>query len=667
MSYQVLARKWRPRTFDELAGQEHVLKALVNALENQRLHHAYLFTGTRGVGKTTIARILARALNCEKGITASPCGECSACQEINEGRFVDLIEVDAASRTKVEDTRELLENIQYRPTRGRFKIYLIDEVHMLSTHSFNALLKTLEEPPDHVKFLLATTDPQKLPVTVLSRCLQFNLKNLTSARIEQYLEFVLGEEKVPVETEALWHIARAANGSMRDALSLTDQAISHGGGKLSETEVVSMLGTVDRRKIYDLVDALAAGNTEQLLSISDALAEFSPDYFALVQDILVLMHAIAVQQSVPEANRLEGLDKEKIDAYAKAFSPEDVQLIYQMLLMGQKDIAIAPDLHMGFEMLLLRLSAFQPMKPGEQLQPEENQTAPETSTEESASLKKPEPEPPAEPRVPEPIDSLESEPAEKTETVEITEPAGQFAPELEATAASEPEPEPEQEITTEERTQATAEPSQTQMKEQPSGDEKDGSEDDVDEILLETEQLLAEDLTDQLLNAPAPVNHPETELSAQDELPDDELTAPKALADLGPESWIALFGQLQIGGMLKSLCAHLVLENVQGDDLQFVLTQEGQAMFNDGHKQKLAEAISAHFNAPVAVTIRFGESGMETPSAYALRRHQEKLAEAEQSIMSSPVVQKLVDEFQAQLVPGSIQLHGKNSNKSNTA
>ena len=656
MSYQVLARKWRPRTFDELAGQEHVLKALVNALENQRLHHAYLFTGTRGVGKTTIARILARALNCEKGITASPCGECSACQEINEGRFVDLIEVDAASRTKVEDTRELLENIQYRPTRGRFKIYLIDEVHMLSTHSFNALLKTLEEPPDHVKFLLATTDPQKLPVTVLSRCLQFNLKNLTSARIEQYLEFVLGEEKVPVETEALWHIARAANGSMRDALSLTDQAISHGGGKLSETEVVSMLGTVDRRKIYDLVDALAKGNTEQLLSISDALAEFSPDYFALVQDILVLMHAVAVQQSVPEANRLEGLDKEKIDAYAKAFSPEDVQLIYQMLLMGQKDIAIAPDLHMGFEMLLLRLSAFQPMKPSEQLQPEEQSLA-KTSTEESASLKKPEPEPQGGPRVPvdDAIDTPENELVERAVPVSVSKVVSE-------TEAAVPAEEPTPEI---------SEPIQIGVREELSREEKDGSEDDLEddseEILLEAEQLMAEDLTDQLPQAPESKNPPEQLLSAQDELQDDELNAPKALAELGPESWIALFSHLQIGGMFKSLCAHLVLEAAQESDLQFILTPEGQAMFNDGHKQKLAEEISAYFNAPVAVTIQHGESDRETPAAYALRRHQEKLAEAEQSIMDSPVVQKLVDEFQARLVPGSIQLHGKNANKSNTA
>ncbi|MEQ9022487.1 MAG: DNA polymerase III subunit gamma/tau [Pseudomonadales bacterium] len=639
MSYQVLARKWRPKTFEELAGQEHVLKALVNALENQRLHHAYLFTGTRGVGKTTIARILARSLNCEKGITSQPCGECSACQEINEGRFVDLIEVDAASRTKVEDTRELLENIQYRPTRGRYKIYLIDEVHMLSAHSFNALLKTLEEPPEHVKFLLATTDPQKLPVTVLSRCLQFNLKNLTAARIEEHLAYILGEEKVPTETEALWHIARAANGSMRDALSLTDQAISHGGGKLSEAEVVTMLGTVDRRKIYQLVDALAAGNTEELLAISDSLAEFSPDYFALVQDILVLMHAVAVQQSVPTANRSEGLDKEKIETYARIFSPEDVQIIYQMLLMGQKDIAIAPDLHMGFEMLLLRLAAFQPLNPSEQLQSDKASVG---SKEESASLKKPEPEPQraAQPAFSEPVNALEpadtgrEQLPEQESTQAASEKVSRAQPPAPVSAAGEfPE-------------------------------ERFDDDDDSEDFLLETEQFLAENLTDQLPEAPEAIA--EQSSDNQEETIDDDLVVPENLSELGPESWIALFGRLQVGGMLKSLCAHLVLESVQANDLQFILTPDGQAMFNDAHKQKLAEAISAYFNAPVAVSVRNGDTDRETPSMYAKRRYQEKLLEAEQSIMNSPVVQKLVDEFQAELVPGSVKLN-RNTNKSHTA
>ena len=275
MSYQVLARKWRPARFQEMVGQEHVLKALVNALDDDRLHHAYLFTGTRGVGKTSIARLFAKSLNCETGVSSTPCGQCSACTEIAEGRFVDLIEVDAASRTKVEDTRELMENVQYAPTHGRYKVYLIDEVHMLSTHSFNALLKTLEEPPPHVKFLLATTDPQKLPITILSRCLQFNLKNLIPERIVKHLTFVLGEENIPFEEPALWLLARSADGSMRDAMSLTDQAIAFGAGAINEADVRSMLGTIDQRLVYQMLYCLAAGDAKALMAAVTDLAQFS--------------------------------------------------------------------------------------------------------------------------------------------------------------------------------------------------------------------------------------------------------------------------------------------------------------------------------------------------------------------------------------------------------
>lgn len=361
MSYQVLARKWRPQKFADVIGQEHVLRALINALEQQRLHHAYLFTGTRGVGKTTLARILARCLNCETGITAEPCGECSACREISEGRFVDLIEVDAASRTKVEDTRDLLDNVQYAPTRGRYKIYLIDEVHMLSTHSFNALLKTLEEPPEHVKFLLATTDPQKLPVTVLSRCLQFNLKNLSAAQIVGYLEHILAEEKIEADNQALWLLATAAAGSMRDALSLTDQAIAHGEGKLSESEVASMLGTVDQTHIHQLVEALIAGDGQALLQQCAELAELAVDYQSLIDQLLALVHRIAVAQTVPAAGSDGRMDDHKVAEYAAGMQPEDVQLYYQMLLMGRRDLSFTPDLSIGFEMLMLRLHAYSPL------------------------------------------------------------------------------------------------------------------------------------------------------------------------------------------------------------------------------------------------------------------------------------------------------------------
>ncbi len=361
MSYQVLARKWRPQVFADVVGQDHVLRALINALEQQRLHHAYLFTGARGVGKTTLARILARCLNCETGITATPCGECSACREISEGRFVDLIEVDAASRTKVEDTRDLLENVQYAPTRGRFKIYLIDEVHMLSTHSFNALLKTLEEPPEHVKFLLATTDPQKLPVTVLSRCLQFNLKNLGAAQIVEYLQQILAVENIPAEEHALWQLATAATGSMRDALSLTDQAIAHGNGQLREQEVAAMLGTVDQAHIHQLLQALIAGDGEALLKQCDELAQLAVDYTGLVDQLLESMHRIALAKTLPSISHRSRIDDHQVATYAAALAAEDVQLYYQMLLLGRRDLSLAPDLQMGFEMLMLRLHAFRPL------------------------------------------------------------------------------------------------------------------------------------------------------------------------------------------------------------------------------------------------------------------------------------------------------------------
>lgn len=361
MSYQVLARKWRPRFFDEMVGQEHVLRALINALNEQRLHHAYLFTGTRGVGKTTIARILAKCLNCEEGISARPCGQCSSCREIAEGRFVDLIEVDAASRTRVEDTRELLDNVQYAPTRGRFKVYLIDEVHMLSTHSFNALLKTLEEPPAHVKFLLATTDPQKLPVTVLSRCLQFSLKNMTPESIVGYLETVLTAEQVSYEVPALWQLGRAAQGSMRDALSLTDQAIAFGEGSVQELQVTSMLGTMDRGRLFKLAEVMARASAAEILAEVAEMAEHAPDYDEVVQALLGVWHRAALAQVVPDAIDNTQGDRAAILALAHAMNPEDLQLYYQVALTGRKDLALAPDPRQGFEMLVLRMLAFRPL------------------------------------------------------------------------------------------------------------------------------------------------------------------------------------------------------------------------------------------------------------------------------------------------------------------
>ncbi|HHD1760584.1 TPA: DNA polymerase III subunit gamma/tau, partial [Klebsiella pneumoniae] len=364
MSYQVLARKWRPQTFADVVGQEHVLTALANGLSLGRIHHAYLFSGTRGVGKTSIARLLAKGLNCETGITATPCGVCDNCREIEQGRFVDLIEIDAASRTKVEDTRDLLDNVQYAPARGRFKVYLIDEVHMLSRHSFNALLKTLEEPPAHVKFLLATTDPQKLPVTILSRCLQFHLKALDVEQIRHQLEHILGEEQIAFEPRALQLLSRAADGSLRDALSLTDQAIASGEGQLTAASVSTMLGTLDDDQALSLIEALVAADGERVMAgVNDAAAR-GVEWEALLVEMQSLLHRIAMVQLSPSAL---GADMAAVEVrmreLARTVPPGDVQLYYQTLLIGRKELPYAPDRRMGVEMTLLRALAFHPRKP----------------------------------------------------------------------------------------------------------------------------------------------------------------------------------------------------------------------------------------------------------------------------------------------------------------
>jgi DNA polymerase-3 subunit gamma/tau len=354
MSYQVLARKWRPHTFLQMVGQEHVLRMLTNALDKQRLHHAYLFTGTRGVGKTTLARLLAKCLNCETGITSTPCDKCSTCIAVDSGRFLDLLEIDAASRTKVEDTRELLDNVQYAPTQGRFKIYLIDEVHMLSGHSFNALLKTLEEPPAHVKFLLATTDPKRLPVTILSRCLQFNLKRVPAEQITAQLQHICTAEKVAFEVPALTQLAEAADGSMRDALSLLDQAIAYCREQISADEVRNMLGNVEQDYIYRLLSALADNDGAQLLTAVNQLNEHAPDYQQILENLLSCLHQIAIVQT------LKAPQHEKVNALATRLPPEDVQLYYQIALLGRRDLPLAAHPAQGFEMTLLRMLAFKP-------------------------------------------------------------------------------------------------------------------------------------------------------------------------------------------------------------------------------------------------------------------------------------------------------------------
>jgi len=419
----VLARRWRPQTFEQMVGQEHVLRAMVNALSQNRLHHAYLLTGTRGVGKTTLARLIAKCLNCETGVSATPCGTCSACTEIAQGRFVDLIEVDAASRTKVEDTRELLDNVQYAPTRGRYKVYLIDEVHMLSTHSFNALLKTLEEPPPHVKFLLATTDPQKLPATVLSRCLQFHLKNLSPEQIAGHLANILKQEEIRFEESALWDLGRAAEGSMRDALSLTDQAIAHGSNEVTAEGVSQMLGYVDRELLKALVDALIDMNAAALLQAVSSLAEHATDFERVLGDLLGVLHRIAMAQAVPDALDNHHGDREQVADWATRISAADLQLFYQVGLHSRRDFAYAPDARSGLEMALLRMIAFRPA--GAAPPPE-------------VSAKKPEPEPAA---------ARQSAPEARVESTVLAKTQPTSAPVPPSTplaAAREPKPEPDE-------------------------------------------------------------------------------------------------------------------------------------------------------------------------------------------------------------------------------
>ncbi len=356
MSYQVLARKWRPRSFKEMVGQEHILRMLINALDTQRLHHAYLFTGTRGVGKTTLARLLAKCLNCETGVTSNPCDTCGTCQAIDAGRFLDLLEIDAASRTKVEDTRELLENVQYAPTQGRYKVYLIDEVHMLSGHSFNALLKTLEEPPAHVKFLLATTDPKRLPITILSRCLQFNLKRVPVEQISQQLQHICKAENIAYELPALEQLAHAADGSLRDALSLLDQAIAYCNNSLLADDVRRMLGQVEQSHLFNLLRALAEQNGNQLLEEISQLSEEAPDYQQLLENLLSILHQIAIKQTIPTTEQ-----HATVTELAERFTAQDVQLYYQIALIGRRDLALAPNALHGFEMVLMRMLAFTPM------------------------------------------------------------------------------------------------------------------------------------------------------------------------------------------------------------------------------------------------------------------------------------------------------------------
>ncbi|MEW9317272.1 DNA polymerase III subunit gamma/tau [Klebsiella pneumoniae] len=633
MSYQVLARKWRPQTFADVVGQEHVLTALANGLSLGRIHHAYLFSGTRGVGKTSIARLLAKGLNCETGITATPCGVCDNCREIEQGRFVDLIEIDAASRTKVEDTRDLLDNVQYAPARGRFKVYLIDEVHMLSRHSFNALLKTLEEPPAHVKFLLATTDPQKLPVTILSRCLQFHLKALDVEQIRHQLEHILGEEQIAFEPRALQLLSRAADGSLRDALSLTDQAIASGEGQLTAASVSTMLGTLDDDQALSLIEALVAADGERVMAgVNDAAAR-GVEWEVLLVEMQSLLHRIAMVQLSPSAL---GADMAAVEVrmreLARTVPPGDVQLYYQTLLIGRKELPYAPDRRMGVEMTLLRALAFHPRKP----LPE-----PEAQPAQAAA---PAPRQPVAPAAP-PPQSPQSLPPTTSQVLaarsHLQRSQGATTPKKsEPAAATRARPvnnaalERLSSIT--ERVQAR--PAAAALEQAPA--KKEAYRWKATTVVEESKVEVA---TPKALKKA--LEHEKT----------PELAAKLAEEAVERDSWAAEVSQLAVPKLVEQVALNAWKEQ-EGSRVCLHLRPSQRHLNSASAQQKLAEALGGLYGTPVELTIVEDDNpAMRTPLEWRQAIYEEKLAQAREAIIADNNIQTLRRFFDADLDEESIR------------
>ena len=608
MSYQVLARKWRPANFTQMVGQEHVLQALCNALDSNRLHHAYLFSGTRGVGKTTIARIFAKSLNCEQGISASPCGECSSCQEIDQGRSLDLIEIDAASRTGVDDMRELLDNVQYAPTRSRFKVYLIDEVHMLSRHSFNALLKTLEEPPPHIKFLLATTDPQKVPVTVLSRCLQFNLKRMSKAQILTQLQFLTAEEKVEADETALQQLASAADGSMRDALSLLDQAIGYGAGAVRQQAVEAMLGSISRDYLVCLLDALAQQQATELVNAARQVIEHNPDYQRVCAEMISLLQQVALYHGDPGLVQQDEFEEGLLQKYSSQWSPEVVQLYYQILLQGRQDLLISPDEAAGFEMLMLRLIAFSPQE-----------VAPETGGE----VKK------------KPDLSMASAPADAgVDNVARRHTA--------PPAVAEPI-QPETEVRYQ-AIQGEVEPATLQSNRQPDA--------------AQQRQPAAPVPSIPTAEAPVEVIPPtQVEVAVVAEADADAaVTADEPVAVTATSlDWSMLAYALGLGGIAQELVANSELVCLSDNRLQLQLPRELHDLVNDRNQAEILQALQQKLGVSLRLEMKAaGQMVGQTPlQARVLREQQERLA-AIAAIREDRLVRKLQQAFEVELDESSV-------------
>lgn len=687
MSYQVLARKWRPQNFKEMVGQQHVLRALINALEEDRLHHAYLFTGTRGVGKTTIARILAKCLNCETGVTSEPCGECSSCKSILEGSFVDLIEVDAASRTKVEDTRELLDNVQYAPTRGRFKVYLIDEVHMLTGHSFNALLKTLEEPPPHVKFLFATTDPQKLPVTILSRCLQFNLKRMPVDMISGHLQYLTKQESIPSDEPSLKLIARAADGSMRDALSLLDQSIAFGNGELKEADVREMLGTISHEPLLALLKCVSEGNGAEIIQQVEELAGVTPDFEAATDALIASLHQIAVQQVVPDAQQ----DDDGISELADLLTKEDVQLYYQIALNGRRDLALSPDPRSGFEMLLLRMLAFRPLQEGMVAHSENTQTN-DVKSEEIVNTQT----------------NQDQENKKKTLKPEDIEAQNQATAILSTLQAGSQHTKPPQDEPRQSRPQEVSQPIEQRKKiveKVVDGVNVVAEADTFDDVPWETlpEELNIDAVDSGNLEASNPEissserniiepsspepNSPELGIINSDENRTSEIKTEEANTPLpvakkpqivensskaeGQDNkeaacvdkhspWHEIVPILALNGRAAELIKHCLFESKDNGIISLTLDKSSDGLLAESTKQEIQTALATFYAEEVTLKLSVSEIKVDsrdnvTPAQRTARDKVEKQQRAEHNIESDPFVIELQNRFGAQVVPGSVQ------------
>lgn len=630
MSYTALARKWRPRKFSEVIGQEHVVAALSNSLKNQRIHHAFLFTGTRGVGKTTLARIFAKALNCENGIHAEPCCQCASCLSIEQGRFVDLIEVDAASRTKVDDTRDLLDNVQYKPTQGRYKVYLIDEVHMLSTHSFNALLKTLEEPPEHVKFLLATTDPKKLPATVLSRCIQFNLKSMDVPLLSQQLQVITRHEKVQAEKNALDIIAKAANGSVRDALSLLDQAIAYSDAKISPSVVREMLGMIEQHYIDDIFHALAAKDATQLMQVAADISQLAVDYKSALDDLLSGFHHISLYLFSPEALSWKGVDMDKMQKFAALFAADELQLYYQIGVQGKRDLAQAPDARSGFEMILLRMLAFAPLDAVDIM-------SADTSNDAAVS-------------------------ANATNTAVAPPSASTSAP---TTASSQISPKTA--ITRHQSKPAQADVEQNALNAAPAPDAFDAHAHITDAPSSTPESAKHESA--QFAKAAETTDKPAPEQSAPSEqdtaAQQTPLREPSQLNDA--KQWIEFVNGSKFAGILKQLVMNMVPVKFENGCLSLYLDESCQQLFNPDRQQKIVDGINQTLATPVQLQVEITAipEQLMTPTKFNQSQQQQVLEDAKHAIVTDEHVQELVNLFDAQIDETSIA-PAKHSESTNT-